>query len=86
MEKEGRAPPATLLSARDLSCSDQLKPCWSGREALSEGNLGCLILLACGRDEAGMPTLARRPARAAETLAPWAWPTELLCWLGLRAG
>lgn len=29
-ENEGRAP-VTELSARDLSCSDQLKPCWSGR-------------------------------------------------------
>lgn len=86
MEKEGRAPPATLLSARDLSCSDQLKPCWSGREALSEGYLGCLILLACGMDDAAMPTLARRPARAAETLTPCAWPTEPLCWLCLRVG
>jgi hypothetical protein len=27
-EKEGREPDATVLSARDLSCSDQLKP-WS---------------------------------------------------------
>lgn len=27
-EKEGRWPDATVLSARDLSCSDQLKP-WS---------------------------------------------------------
>lgn len=23
--------PAAMLSARDLSCSDQLKPCWSDR-------------------------------------------------------
>jgi len=28
-EKDGRGPCVTLLSARDLSCSDQLKPCWS---------------------------------------------------------
>lgn len=28
-EKEGRGPEATVLSARDLNCSDQLKP-WSG--------------------------------------------------------
>ena len=39
-EKDGRAP-ETELSARDLSCSDQLKPCWSGRGALSEGDLKC---------------------------------------------
>lgn len=31
-EKEGREPDATVLSARDLSCSDQLKP-WSVRVA-----------------------------------------------------
>ena len=30
-ENEGRGPAATLLSARDLSCSDQLKP-WSFAE------------------------------------------------------
>lgn len=29
-ENEGRTPVATVLSARDLSCSDQLKP-WSDR-------------------------------------------------------
>ena len=65
--KEGRAP-ETELSARDLSCSDQLKPCWSAREGtLSEGILGCLVLLAlgCGCDvtgEGGMTVLGRRPA------------------------
>jgi hypothetical protein len=40
-ENEGRDPAATLLSARDLSCSDQLKP-WSVRaaeEIKSEGFL-----------------------------------------------
>lgn len=32
--------PAAMLSARDLSCSDQLKPCWSDRaEVKSEGAL-----------------------------------------------
>jgi len=46
-EKEGREPAATLLSARDLSCSDQLKP-WSVRatEDESEGVLGWFALLA----------------------------------------
>lgn len=29
MEKEARGPPVMLVSARDLSWSDQLKPCWS---------------------------------------------------------
>ena len=29
-ENDGRGPEATVLSARDLSCSDQLKP-WSDR-------------------------------------------------------
>lgn len=40
-EKEGREPDATVLSARDLSCSDQLKP-WSIRvaERRSEVALG----------------------------------------------
>lgn len=40
-EKEGREPDATVLSARDLSCSDQLKP-WSKRveENKSEAALG----------------------------------------------
>lgn len=70
-ENEGRAP-VTELSARDLSCSDQLKPCWSGREALSDGALGLFMLLAWGRDEE-MVVLARRPAadRAAEMLELW---------------
>lgn len=42
-ENEGREPDATVLSARDLSCSDQLKP-WSGRvaERKSEAALGRL--------------------------------------------
>lgn len=40
-ENEGREPEATVLSARDLSCSDQLKP-WSGQvtEDKSEVALG----------------------------------------------
>jgi hypothetical protein len=40
--------PDTLLSARDLSCSDQLKP-WSGRaaESMSEGDLAGCAVLAC---------------------------------------
>lgn len=40
-ENDGREPDATVLSARDLSCSDQLKP-WSGRvaECKSEAALG----------------------------------------------
>lgn len=43
---EGRAP-ETELSARDLSCSDQLKPCWSApRGTLLEETLWCLVLLA----------------------------------------
>jgi len=67
-EKDGRGPCVTLLSARDLSCSDQLKPCWSDRATLSEGMLCVLKLLACGRDVA-MPMLARRlAARVAATL------------------
>jgi hypothetical protein len=49
MEKEVRGPPVTLLSARDLSCSDQLKPCWSDRDVLSEGCFACLVVLACER-------------------------------------
>jgi hypothetical protein len=32
-EKDGRAP-VTELSARDLSCSDQLYPCWSFRDLM----------------------------------------------------
>lgn len=53
-EKEGRVP-VTELSARDLSCSDQLKPYWSAREeALSEETLGCWMLLACGREDGGI--------------------------------
>ena len=46
-ENEGRGPAATLLSARDLSCSDQLKP-WSTRaaESTSEGALELFALLA----------------------------------------
>ena len=63
----------TELSARDLSCSDQLKPCWSAREGtLSEEALGGLVLLACGRVVEGMAVLARRPAadRAAVTAEP----------------
>lgn len=72
----------TELSARDLSCSDQLKPCWSAREGtLSEGALGCLVWLALGSNwgcgmagESGMAALARRPAaeRAAATAEPCA--------------
>lgn len=81
MEKEGRAP-VTELSARVLSCSDQLKPCWSARElGLSEGALGCLVLLAWDKDWE-----ARRPAadRAAEMLEPCACCP--FCPLGLRVG
>ena len=38
-ETEGREPEA-MLSARVLSCSDQLKPCWSDRaDFKSEGAL-----------------------------------------------
>lgn len=45
-EKEGRDPAATLLSARDLSCSDQLNP-WSERAAEGlEPALGLIALLA----------------------------------------
>lgn len=46
MLKEGRMP-ETLLSARDLSCSDQLKP-WSVRvaERMSEGDLEGSAVLA----------------------------------------
>ena len=83
-EKEGRAP-VTELSARDLSCSDQLKPCWSAREGtLSEETLGCLVLLACGAAAGGMAVLARRPAaeRAAATEEPC--PCDGLCPLGER--
>lgn len=83
--KEGRAL-ETELSARDLSCSDQLKRCWSARGGtLSEETLGCLVLLACGRVAEGNAVLARRPAadRAAVTAEPCGacdglWP------LGLR--
>ncbi len=47
-EKEARGPAETVLSARDLSCSDQLKP-WSeraGAEHKSEPVLDWLALLA----------------------------------------
>lgn len=86
IEKEGRCPPVMLLSARDLSCSDQLKPCWSRRDGLSEGFLGCVVLLACGKEEAGMPMLARRPAMAAEMLGPCIWAMDPRLLLGLRVG
>lgn len=45
-ENEGRWPDATVLSARDLSCSDQLKP-WSFgvAENKSETALGRVVLL-----------------------------------------
>lgn len=45
-ENEGRWPDATVLSARDLSCSDQLKP-WSlgVAENKSETALGRVVLL-----------------------------------------
>lgn len=81
---EGRAP-VTELSARDLSCSDQLKPCWSARGGiLLEGALWCLVLLACGTENGGMAELARRPApeRTVATTEPWA--CEGLWALGLR--
>jgi hypothetical protein len=72
-ENEGRGPPETELSARDLSCSDQLKPCWSARElALSEGALEGVVLLACTAADEGIAVLARRPA--AERAAPIADP------------
>lgn len=48
-EKEARGPPwATVLSARDLSCSDQLKPCSERAEGghMSEPVLGWLAVLA----------------------------------------
>jgi hypothetical protein len=48
-ENDGRGPAATVLSARDLSCSDQLKP-WSGRaegEHKSEAVLDWFAVLAC---------------------------------------
>lgn len=47
-EIEGRGPEATVLSARDLSCSDQLKP-WSERAAggvKSEAALELVLVLA----------------------------------------
>lgn len=74
--KEGRAP-VTELSARDLSCSDQLKPCWSARGGiLLEEALWCLVLLACGIgiEFGGMAVLARRqaPERAVATAGPCA--------------
>ena len=71
-ESEGRVP-VTELSARDLSCSDQLKPCWSARDTdLSEKTLVYLVLLASGTEELGIVTLPRRPAaeKAAETPEP----------------
>lgn len=72
-ENEGRGPPETELSARDLSCSDQLKPCWSARElALSEGALEGMVLLACAAAAEDVAVLARRPA--AERAAPIAEP------------
>ena len=72
-ENEGRLPPETELSARDLSCSDQLKPCWSARGvALSEGALDGTLLLAWGLTAEGMAVLALRPA--ADRAAPMAEP------------
>lgn len=73
-ENDGRGAPETELSARDLSCSDQLKPCWSARElALSEGALEGMVLLAWATAEDGTAALARRPtAESAEPIAePW---------------
>lgn len=64
----------TELSALDLSCSDQLKPCWSARElTLSEGALEGMVLLACGTADEAIEVLARRPAteRAAPIEEPW---------------
>lgn len=81
-EKEGRAP-VTELSARVRSCSDQLKPGWSAREGgLSEVALGCLVLLACEKEEAGMTILDRRPVadRAAEIEEPCAWDCDGSRW------
>lgn len=72
-DNEGRAP-VTELSARDRSCSDQLKPCWSARElALSERALEGMVLLACEPADAATAVPARRPAveRAAERAEPW---------------
>jgi hypothetical protein len=66
-EKEGREP-VTELSARDLNCSDQLKP-WSGREEyMSEETLGFGTLLAC-RFRGTVMLLERRLAVAAEFAA-----------------
>ncbi len=46
-EKLGRAPD-TELSARDLSCSDQLKTCWSERDEYAlDGLLEYDALFAC---------------------------------------
>jgi hypothetical protein len=42
----GRAP-VTLLSARDLSCSDQLNALSERAESMSEGVLAGCVLLAC---------------------------------------
>lgn len=69
-EKEGRWP-WTELSARDLSCSDQLNPCWSGREEYtSEGGLADCALLACAWGTVGrMLLVPRRPVAELE-LAP----------------
>lgn len=73
-ENEARGPAETELSARDLSCSDQLKPCWSARElALSEEALEGVVLLACVTAEEGLAVLARRfvAERAAPITEPW---------------
>lgn len=55
-EKLGREPAATVLSARDLSCSDQLKPCSVGRvkaDILSATVLGLAGLTGCAEERAG---------------------------------
>ena len=68
-EKEGRLAAVTELSARDLSCSDQLKADWSGREEnMSEGALVLDMLLACDRVEDAavlLPDRRRAEFRAA---------------------
>lgn len=45
-ENEGRTA-ETQLSARERSCSDQLRPGWSARMTLSEEVLDTMIMLVC---------------------------------------
>jgi hypothetical protein len=47
-ENEARCDPVTELSARDLSCSDQLNAPWSGRDCVMlDVDLNCGPALAC---------------------------------------